>query len=414
MANSKLTDVKAKSIKIDGRYPDNDVVGLYLRKAGESFAWVQRITVNGKRCDIGLGPYPAVSIASAREKARLNRTKVKDDKIDPLAERRADKEAARLIVARTKTFAECAEIVIVRKEQSLRNAKSKAIWRATIENYAYPTLRNKPVGTITADDIEAILEPIWHTKHETASNLRARIEVIFDYAKSKNYREGDNPAALKGNLGERLGKVKRKVKHHAALPHAEIGTFMADLRQRDGISARALEFGILTAARSGEIRLATWDEIDLNTRLWSLADDRMKAEKAHEVPLSDAAVALLKALPRVDGSPYIFPAPRLGALSDMSLTAVLKRMGRPDLTQHGFRSTFRDYCADELSGIFPREVVEHALAHQLADQTERAYQRSKMLPPRVALMEAWAKRCATPDAEPTASADNVTSIRAAA
>jgi integrase len=240
-----------------------------------------------------------------------------------------------------------------------------------------------------------VLEPIWLEKNETASRLRGRIEAILGWAAVHGYRTGENPARWRDHLDKLLpapGKVQRETaQHHAALPYAEIGAFMRDLRERAGMSARALEFAILTAARSGEVRGAMWSEIDLDGNVWTIPGRRMKGGAEHRAPLPDDAVKLLEALPRRND--YAFPAPRGGMLSDMSLTAVLKRMGRADLTAHGFRSCFRDWCAETTS--FPRELAEKALAHTLKSEVEAAYQRGDLLAKRRLLMQAWAKYCAT-------------------
>ena len=236
---------------------------------------------------------------------------------------------------------------------------------------------------------------LWHAKTETASRLRGRLESILDWAAFRGYREGENPARWKGHLEHELparSKVQ-KIEHHAALPYAELGAFMVELRKREGLSARALEFAILCASRSGEVRGATWAEIDLPGRIWTVPAERMKAGKEHRVPLSDEAVKLLEALPRIVGNDYVFPAPRGGQLSDMALTAVLRRMERGGLTQHGFRSTFRDWAGETTA--YPREVCEHALAHKLADGVEAAYQRGDLLAKRARLMADWARYCGT-------------------
>ncbi len=279
------------------------------------------------------------------------------------------------------------------KDSEMKNKKHLAQWRSTLETYAYPFIGKKAVSEITKVDLLAILEPIWLTKNETASRLRGRIETVIDYAKAKEYFEGDNPAAWKGMLKPLLPQPSKVqiTKHHAALPYNQIGSFMKELRERSGVSPRALEFAILTAARSGEIRGAEWSEIDLEGKTWTIPASRMKAAKEHRVPLSDAAVALLKALPRFKGINYVFPATRKGQLSDTALLAVLKRMGYTDLTQHGFRSTFRDWAGETTN--YPREVIEHALAHQLADKAEAAYQRGTLWPKRVALMDEWSGYC---------------------
>ena len=395
-------------MNVNSRLMIGGVNGLHLRKHKNGASWFVRATVNGKRCDIGLGSYPSVGIADAREAARIKHGLIVCG-TDPIAAKREVREAARKTKDKKKTVRECGDAYVAKNEPDWSNPKHRQQWKNTLATYVFPTIGSKHVDTVTADDIEALLEPIWQAKPETAKRVRGRIEAIFDYAKSKGYRDGDNPAAWKGNLRERLGKAKHKVKHHAALPYADLGAFMADLRGRDGTAARALEFAILCCSRSGEVRGATWAEFDLDRRLWTIPAERMKADREHVVPLSDAAVALLRAeaaKPRLVGVVHAFPAPRGGALSDMSLTAVLKRMGRGDLTQHGFRSTFREW-AGEISG-HPREVVEHALAHRLADKAEAAYQRGSLLPKRVLLMDDFARFCAL---MPTG--DNVHSLKAA-
>ncbi len=254
-----------------------------------------------------------------------------------------------------------------------------------------------------------VLEPIWTIKTETASRLRGRIENVLDWASARKFRKGENPARWRGHLDKLLPKPSKvaRVEHHAALPYQEIGAFMAELRQREGFGARALEFAILTATRSGEVRGATWDEINLRDKIWTIPEGRMKAGKEHRVPLSDVAVMLLKGLPRFEGSALVFPSASGKMLSDMTMTATLKRMGRSGLTAHGFRSTFRDW-AGELS-TFPREVIEHALAHQLKDKAEAAYARGSLFDKRRKLMVAWEKYC---DRIGVVS-NNVTAIRSA-
>ncbi|QXX23740.1 integrase arm-type DNA-binding domain-containing protein [Salmonella enterica subsp. salamae] len=398
----ELSALAVSRLKAEGRYAVGGVDGLYLRIAGRSRAWVlcvamgTRINRAGKtvprRLNMGLGPYQEVSLAEARDKARELRRQIRNG-IDPLKEKHTQKAHQEKTARKQKTFHECAEAVLEIKGRELKSKKHVAQWRSSLETYAYPVIGQKRVGEITKTDLLAILEPIWLTKNETASRVRGRIETVLDYAKAKEYLEGDNPAAWKGMLKPLLpmpSKVQNK-KHHAALPYGELGVFMAELRTRTGISARALEFSILTVARSGEIRGAVWDEIDLAAKTWTIPAERMKASKEHRVPLSDAAVALLRMLPRFKDNNLVFPAPRGGQLSDMSLTAVLKRMGRSDLTQHGFRSTFREWAGETTS--YQREVIEHALAHQLADKAEAAYQRGTLWPKRVALMDDWTDYC---------------------
>jgi len=398
----ELSALAVSRLKAEGRYAVGGVDGLYLRIAGRSRTWVlcvamgTRINQAGKavprRLNMGLGPCQEISLTEARDKARELRKQIRNG-VDPLAEKHALKAQQERQARKKKTFSECAEAVIEIKASELNNKKHVAQWRSTLETYAYPVIGKKAVSEITKNDLLAILEPIWLIKNETASRVRGRIETVLDYAKAKEYFEGDNPAAWKGMLKPLLsmpGKVQNR-KHHAALPYSEMGSFMAELCKRSGVSARALEFSILTVARSGEVRGAGWNEIDLKAKTWTIPAERMKARKEHRVPLSEAAISLLKALPRFKDNNLVFPAPRGGQLSDMSLTAVLKRMGRKDLTQHGFRSTFREWAGETTS--FQREVIEHALAHQLADKAEAAYQRGTLWPKRVSLMDEWTSYC---------------------
>ena len=398
----ELSALAVSKLSKQGRYAVGGADGLHLCIDGNSKAWVLRIKIGERRTDLGLGAYPdPVSLADARDAARELRRKVRDG-IDPVAAKREARVASRAERVKAKSFEDCAVVVVEKKSHELKSAKHLAQWTSTLTTYAYPVIGAKAVGTITKADVLAVLEPIWRTKNETADRVRGRIETVLDYAKAMGYREGDNPASWKGNLEPILGKVNRDVKHHASLPYVELGAFMVELRKREGISARALEFSILTAGRSGEVREATWGEFDLDAALWVIPAARMKKGREHHVPLSPAAVALLRALPRVvrpEGAPdYVFAAPRGGALSDMALTAVLKRMGRADLTQHGFRSTFREW-AGERSG-YPREVAEHALAHSLADKAEAAYQRGTLFPKRIQMMNAWTDFCAMPQKVP--------------
>lgn len=408
----ELSALAVSKIKIEGRHAVGGIDGLHIRICGLSRAWVLRVAVgtrtdsNGKpavhRRDIGLGAYPEVSLAEAREKARELRKQIRDG-IDPILQKRQENETLLILQAKTKTFRECADAVIINKSRELKNAKHLAQWQSTLENYVYPAIGDRVVSTIAKADVVAVLEPIWQTKNETASRLRGRIETILDYAKAMEYREGDNPAAWKGTLEPILGKIKREVKSQPSLPYTETKAFMAELRKREGISPRALEFVILTAARAGEVFGATWEEIDLNNRVWVIPANRMKAEKEHWVPLSDEAVKLLQALPHIAGNSFIFPAANGGKLSDMALTTLIRRMhaseqkeGRKGfidprqnkvITTHGFRSTFRDWAGETTH--HPREVIEHALAHQLKDKAEAAYARGTLFEKRRMLMNDW-------------------------
>lgn len=395
----ELTALTVSKLKEDGRHAVGGVAGLHLRISGGSRSWVLRLVLSpgdssspGRRADIGLGGYPEVSLAEARDRARELRRKAREG-VDPVAERRQVKARQVRQIQKAKTFAECAQAYLVSHRASWKNAKHGQQWASTLETYANPMIGRHPVAEVDTTDILGILEPIWLTKTETASRLRGRIESVLDWATVRGFRQGENPARWKGHLDKLLparSKVQ-KVEHHPALPYADITGFMADLAGREGLAARALEFAILTAARSGEVRGAAWGEIDFDARIWTIPAERMKAGKEHRVPLSSRAMALLRSLPRVTGSPLVFTVPRGGVLSDMTLTAVLKRMGRKDLTQHGFRSTFRDWAGETTA--FPREVIEHALAHQLRDKAEAAYQRGDLLRKRADLMQAWADAC---------------------
>lgn len=405
----ELSALAVSRLKEAGRYAVGGVDGLHLRIIGNSKAWLLRVKIGDRRRDIGLGPYPEVGLADARETARLYRKKVREG-VDPLQERQQARAALRIERAKSKTFRDCADAYIEAHKAGWKNVKHAKQWGSTLETYAYPKFGSLPVASVDTALVQDVLRPIWATKTETASRLRGRIECVLDWAKVNGYRDGENPARWRGHLDKLLparNKVQ-KIEHHAALPYAEVGAFVADLRKRDGMAPRALEFAILTAARSGEVRGAKWEEVDLVGKVWTIPGERMKAGKEHRVPLSDAAVALLKAVPRVKGSDFVFPAPRGGALSDMALSAVLKRMERNGLTVHGFRSTFRDWAGETTA--YPREVIEHALAHQLRDKAEAAYQRGDLLAKRARLMGDWAKYCA----KATKPGENVVAIKGAA
>ncbi|HEX7636305.1 MAG TPA: integrase arm-type DNA-binding domain-containing protein [Noviherbaspirillum sp.] len=399
---NRLSVTGIKNLDKRGYYADGG--GLYFRVSEfDTKSWAFRFTYAGKAREMGLGPFPDVSLKEARERAAEARKLLRDG-VDPIDQRQAAKSALAAARASALTFEQCATAFIAAKEPEWKNAKHAAQWRSTLETYAYPTIGGILVRDVALPHVLQILEPIWTTKTETATRLRGRIEKVLDFATSKGYRTGDNPSRWRGHLDNLLptpGKVA-KVEHHAALPYLEIGSFMADLRKQAGMGARALEFAILTAARSGEVRGATWEEIDLGGAVWTIPAGRMKAGKEHRVPLSDAAVTLLKALPRIDDSPLLFPNTKGTELSDMTLTAVLRRMNRP-ITAHGFRSTFRDWAGETTA--YPREVIEHALAHQLKDKAEAAYARGTLFDKRRRLMDDWARYCNT-----VASAGTVTPI----
>ncbi|MCU4313797.1 site-specific integrase [Acinetobacter bereziniae] len=414
----ELSALSVAKIKGNGRHAVGGVNGLHLRIVNDSRAWVLRVVVgqrfdeNGKqqlhRRDIGLGSYPEVSLAEARAKAHEMKAQIRNGN-DPIQQKQDQLQALRTQKLRNRTFRECAQIVIANKSRELKNQKHIAQWSTTLETYIYPTLGDINIGTITKVDIAEVLRPIWIEKNETAKRIRGRIETIFDYAKAMEYFEGDNPAEWKGNLEPILGNLKQVSRPHPSLPYDQVSTFIQHLRQKDGISPKALEFAILTACRSGEIFGATWQEIDFKNKVWTIPKERMKAEKEHRVPLSEPAIELLKSIQtHTRSQSYIFPAPRTGSmLSDMSLTALIKRMHEQKLkenglgyidtkqnrviTTHGFRSTFRDWSADKTD--YPREVCEHVLAHKLPDEVEAAYLRGAYLEKRKSLMVDWAIFC---------------------
>lgn len=414
----ELSALSVAKIKENGRHAVGGVDGLHLRIVNNSRSWVLRVVIgqrfdeSGKqrvhRRDIGLGSYPEVSLAEARTKAQEMKAQIRNG-IDPIQQKRDQLQTLRIQKLRDRTFRECAQIVITNKSRELKNQKHIAQWSTTLETYIYPVLGERVIGSITKVDIAKVLEPIWAEKNETAKRLRGRIETIFDYAKAMEYFEGDNPAEWKANLEPILGNLKKISRPHPSLPYDQVSIFVQHLRQKDGISPKALEFAILTACRSGEIFGAKWQEIDFENKVWTIPKERMKAEKEHRVPLSEPAIELIKSI-QVDtqSQGYIFPAPRGGGmLSDMSLTALIKRMheqkykenglGYIDpkqnrvITTHGFRSTFRDWSADKTD--YPREVCEHVLAHKLPDEVEAAYLRGAYLEKRKALMADWAKFC---------------------
>ena len=412
----ELTALAVSKIKEDGLHPVGGVPGLYLRVAGNSRSWIFRANIGGKSQKAGLGSLAQVTLAAARDKARELAKQIKDG-VNPIEERRKEKAQAKLAAAKEKTFRDCATAYIESNSVAWQNRKHTQQWTNTLSMYAYPVIGGMDVADIDTGSILEVLQqpvdtpdgkaPLWEAKTETASRLRGRMESVLQWAKVRELRTGENPAdwkTLKYILPAK-NKVQR-VKHFAALPYAEIGAFMADLRKRDGIAARSLEFAILTAARSGESRGATWNEIDMETRTWTIPAERMKARREHRVPLSDSAVKLLESLHRFEGVNYVFPAPIGDVLTDMAFAAVLRRMGRGDITTHGFRSAFRDWAGETTA--HPREVIEHALAHQLKDKAEAAYQRGDLFTRRRALMADWARHC---DTLPAAKADNVISIR---
>ena len=366
-------------------------LALHVLPSG-SRSWILRVVVGGKRRDMGLGGFPDVTLAGARDKARQAREKVAAG-VDPISDGRAARSALAASIAAAWTFSQCSAAFIKAKAPEWKNAKHAAQWTATLATYADGVIGSMLVRDVGLPQILAILEPIWQTKTETATRVRSRLEQILDWAAGRGYRDGPNPARWKGNLQAQLPSPNKIAKEqpHPALPVGDVGAFMQTLRKQAGIGARALEFAILTAARSGEVRGAAWTEINLEEAVWTIPAERMKMKKAHRVPLSSAAVDLLIAVRRVAGTDLVFVAPRGGQLSDMTLSAVLKRMEVP-VVPHGFRSTFRDWCAERTN--YPREVAEMALAHAIGDKVEAAYRRGDLFDKRRRLMAEWAAFCA--------------------
>lgn len=389
---NKLAALAVMRADRPGYHSDGDGLWLQVSASGTK-SWIFRFTLNGRRKEMGLGPLRSVDLASARAKARECRRLLLEGR-DPLEERRAATRAQRAQAARFTTFDQCAAEYIKAHRAAWKNQKHVGQWLATLAQYASPVIGELSIATIDTGLVVKVLGPIWRTKTETAKRLRGRLEAILDWATVNKLREGENPARWHGHLDQLLPKPSRiaPVKNFAALPWKDIPRFMRDLRVRGGTAARALEFAILTAARSGEVRGAVWSEVDLGTHLWVVPGARMKAGVEHRVPLSRAAIAVLETTPKCGN--LVFEGRKVSVpLSDMSLTAVLRRMGRADVTVHGFRSTFRDWCAEGAGNEFPREVCEHALAHRLSDKVEAAYQRGDLLDKRVRLMQAWADYC---------------------
>jgi integrase len=391
----ELSAIELKRIIKEGLHSVGGVAGLQLQVTPTGVkSWILRVKIGDKRRDIGLGGYPEISLAMARERA-LEKKELISKGIDPIEEKRAAK--ARLIATQrnTITFDDAADKVHETKSKEFKNEKYKAQWISAIRTYASPIIGKKPVAEIDLQDIKEVLTPIWEVKTDTAKKLRGNIETILAWATVHEYRTGINPARWQGYLDQVFAKPSKikKVEHYKALPIDDMQAFMVELRKQEGISARAMEFTILTAARSGEVRGATWDEIDLNAKVWTIPAARMKAGKEHRAALSNEAIGLLQAMHRIEGNNFVFPSPRGGVLSDMSLAAVLKRM-QLEVVPHGFRSTFRDWASERTN--YPRDVAEMALAHTIKNKVEAAYRREDLLPKRALMMQDWANFIGSP------------------
>lgn len=373
-------------------HPDGGGLYLQVTKAGAK-TWLFRFTLNKKPREMGLGSLKTVSLADARIEATACRNLLRQG-LDPIEDRKAKRGRMEAADAKTITFKDCAEAYIKSHSAGWRNAKHIQQWENTLKTYAYPVFGALPISEIDVGLVLKALEPIWITKTETARRVRGRIENILDWAAAREYRDGNNPARWKGRLDKLLparSKVQ-KVIHHPALPYEDVYEFMKALRKRDAISARGLEFLILTAGRTGEIIGAKWSEIDLKKEIWIVPAERMKMGQEHRVPLSEDAINLLTKMKKLAMSDYVFPG--RGAqcpLSNMAFLQLLKRMKYGHLTVHGFRSTFTDWCAERTN--FPREVSEMALAHTIESKVEAAYRRGDLFDKRCKLMEAWAGYC---------------------
>ena len=385
----RLSTKAVESQKRAGYWPDGG--GLYLQVSPTGAkSWIFRFTRNGKSREMGLGSALIVGLADARQKAADARRQLAD-RIDPIDARQIKRQEEVLTKARTITFNKCAESYITAHTPKWKNPKHASQWTSTIDTYAAPVIGSLPVQDVDTALVLKVLEPIWNEKTETATRLRSRIEQVLDYATVRGYRSGDNPARWRGHLSKLLPAIKKqsRVKHHPALPYSNIGAFMETLQTQEGTAARALEFTILCAARTTEVLGARLDEFDLKKGVWTIPKDRMKAGREHRVPLSARAVEIVRAQP--DGE-YVFPGQHEGKpLSNAAMLALLKRMGRNDITTHGFRSTFRDWAA-ECTG-YAREVCEMALAHTIGDKAEAAYRRGDLFEKRHRLMAEWSKYC---------------------
>jgi integrase len=388
----ELSALEVGRLKSSGHHAVGGVAGLYLyvNEAGAR-SWVLRVMVGEKRRHMGLGGFPDVPLAQAREKARKAREEIVQG-IDPIGQRRSALSQLRVQQASEKTFEQAAEAYLEAHGDSWKNPKHRAQWASTLQTYAFPVMGKLLVKDVGQEQILKVLEPIWKTKTETASRLRGRIESVLDWATVRKYRTGENPARWKGHLEQLLPKPKsvQKVVHHAALPIAEMPAFMAKLRSADYVSARALEFAILTAARSGEVRGARWSEIDFEKAVWTIPAERMKAGREHRVPLTEPAIRILRTQPHRTESDLVFSALRGKQLSDMALSEVMRRM-QINAVPHGFRSTFRDWVSESTN--YPRDLAEQALAHALESKVEAAYRRGDALEKRRPLMSDWAKFC---------------------
>jgi integrase len=384
----RLSVKQVENLKRSGYWCDGG--GLYLQVSpARTKSWVFRFTLDGRTREMGLGGLQDVSLSDARRKASGAR-KLLVDAIDPIVDRDARRAQAKAVVM---TFEEAAGAYIDAHQAAWRNEKHRKQWRSTLATYAYPTIGNVPINAISTEDVLSVLKPIWTAKTETASRVRQRLELVLDWGRAMGFRTEENPARWRGHLQNLLpapAKIKR-VEHHAAMPHRDIGAFIESLRKEDGVAARALEFLVLTATRTSEVIGARFEEFDLDERTWVIPANRMKSAREHRVPLCERAVEIVRSQPQ---GAFVFAGQRKGRpLSKTALWALLKTMGY-ECTAHGFRSSFRTWAGETTN--FPREVCEAALAHVLTDKTEAAYQRGDLFTKRAKLMNAWSQYCDTP------------------
>jgi integrase len=390
---NRLTAMRVAKAKKAGLLCDGG--GLYLRVApGGSKQFIFRYAINGRLREMGLGPTHTLSLEQARERARDARL-LRLDGLDPIEAKRARVAALRAADAKAMTFRQCAEGFIKDNEKEWKNAAHHRQWTSTLSTYVYPVLGNLPVAAIDTPLVLKVVKPLWGRVPETASRVRGRIEAVLGWATVHHYRTGDNPARWQGLLEHALPARSKvaKTKHHAALPYAEIALFMAKLRQDTSAAARCLEFIVLTGARLAEATGAMWSEIDFEARIWTIPASRMKGEREHRVPLSDAAMAVLEAMRVVRMSDFVFPGMREGrSVGSRTIQDLVKQIAGDEVTTHGFRSSFRDWAAERTN--FPNEVVEMALAHSIPSAVEKAYRRGDLFDKRRKLMDAWAAYCA--------------------
>jgi integrase len=407
----RLSSAKVKHAK-PGKHPDGG--GLYLQvtvgKDGQTNkSWLYRFELGGRERWMGLGSLNTIGLAESREAAKECRKLTREGR-DPVELRHAGRASQRVVKAKSMTFAQCAVAYMASHESGWRNAKHRQAWYNTLRDYATPVIGNLPVQSVDTGLVLQVLQPIWNSRTETASRLRGRIESVLDWAKVSGHRAGENPARWRGHLDHLLPKPTKikKVEHHEALPYRDLPGLLVALRAREGVEARALEFLILTAARSGEVLGAAWNEIDTAAKVWTVPADRMKAGIEQRVPLSLAAVAVIETMRERRQNNWLFPGHREGRpLGPVALLLVVRRLAPVGTTVHGFRSSFRDWCAERTN--YANHVVEAALAHAVSNKVEAAYRRSDLFEQRARLMDDWARFCCLP----VAVTDNVVPMQAA-